>query len=139
MAIFFHTEDIKFDIKNKRDYKNWIKEVIEKHNKKLSEVNYIFVSDERILEINKEYLAHDYYTDIITFDYCEDNIVSGDLFISIDTIRTNSEKFKTDFLHELNRVIIHGILHLIGFKDKTEREAEEMRRKEDESLNLIKF
>lgn len=102
--------------------------------KKTGDIAYIFCSDERILEINKQYLQHDYYTDIITFDYSEDNIISGDIFISIDTVKSNSLDFGSDFETELLRVIIHGILHLCGQDDKSPELRMEMTRKENEAL-----
>ena len=94
-------------------------------------ISIIFCSDDYLLKINQDYLNHDYFTDIITFDYCEGNSVSGDLFISIDMIRANAEKFGVEFIDELHRVIIHGVMHLVGFKDKTDEEAQVMRTQEN--------
>ena len=110
---------------------------MERLNKKMGDITYIFCSDTEILRINQFYLKHDYYTDIITFDYSEDNILSGDLFISLDTVKTNSLKFKTGFDNELRRVMIHGILHLCGYKDKASEEKKIMRAKEDEALEFL--
>lgn len=129
-----------FTLKNRTILKNWIKRTIERNNKQLGEISYIFCSDEQLLEINKEFLNHDYYTDIITFDYSEADIVSGDLFISIDRIKDNAKTLDVSYQEELHRVIIHGILHLLGFKDKTDEESQNMRLLENECLSdLITF
>ncbi len=117
--------------------KSWISKVITSYNSFLGSLTYIFCDDDYILDINRQYLNHNYYTDIITFDYCENNTIAGDLFISIDTVLSNSQKFNTPFKEELYRVIIHGILHLLGFKDKTEEEALTMRDKENLALSLL--
>ena len=139
MAIQFFNEDIDFPDIDKRELKAWVKKVIESYSKKTGNLSYIFTSDSNILKINKEYLQHDYYTDVITFDYTEENKISGDIFISLDTVKSNSIKFNQDYTEELNRVIIHGVLHLIGFKDKTETEAAEMRKREELSLSILKY
>jgi rRNA maturation RNase YbeY len=129
-----------FTLKNRTILKNWIKRTIERNNKQLGEISYIFCSDEQLLEINKEFLNHDYYTDIITFDYSEADIVSGDLFISIDRIKDNAKTLDVSYKEELHRVIIHGILHLLGFKDKTDEESQNMRLLENECLSdLLTF
>ncbi len=109
----------------------WIKETAAEYGKKAGDVAYIFCSDERILEVNKQYLQHDYYTDIITFDYSEGQIISGDIFISVDTVKTNAEEYGVSFEQELNRILIHGILHLCGQDDKTPELRLEMTRKEN--------
>jgi len=137
MAIFYEAEDIEFPKIKRRETTLWIKQVIAFHQKKLGNITYIFCSDEEILRMNKEYLNHDYYTDIITFDYSEGEKISGDLFISLDTVKTNSEKFKTIFNEELYRVMIHGILHLCGYNDKKPIEKNIMKTKEDEALLLF--
>ncbi len=124
-------------LKNRTILKQWIKSTIENDNKQLGEISYIFCSDEQLLEINKEFLNHDYYTDIITFDYSEADVVSGDLFISIDRIKDNAKTLRTPYQEELHRVIIHGILHLLGNKDKTESESENMRRLENDCLSVL--
>ena len=116
----------------------WIKAVADTYDKKIGEIAYIFCSDNKILEVNREYLHHDYYTDIITFDYCEGNRLSGDLFISLDTIRTNSIQFGSTYDDELYRVIIHGILHLCGINDKGPGEREIMEAAENKALSLLK-
>ena len=122
----------------KRETTAWIKAVAASYGKKIGEIAYIFCSDEKILEVNRQYLQHDYYTDIITFDYCEGNRLSGDLFISLDTVRTNADQFAGgDYRRELHRVIIHGILHLCGINDKGPGEREIMEEAENKALGLI--
>jgi len=138
MAIRFSNQGIKYNLKDKRKVGNWIKEVAKNHNKKVGELSIIFVSDEEILSINQQYLNHNYFTDIITFDYSFDRIIEGDIFISVDTVKTNSQKFRTDYGEELLRVIIHGVLHLIGFKDKNPKDKKEMTFNENLALNLFK-
>ena len=118
MAVTYQTEGIKMPEIKKRETTEWIKAVAASYGKRLGEIAYIFCSDEKILEVNRQYLQHDYYTDIITFDYCEGDRLSGDLFISLDTVRTNAEQFGASYDNELHRVIIHGILHLCGINDK---------------------
>lgn len=137
--IYFEVEDTKFPLIKKQTTKNWIKSVAEKYGKKVGNITYIFCSDEKILEVNKEFLQHDYYTDIITFDDTEGNTISGDIFISLDTVKSNSEKFQTSYLEELHRVIIHGILHLCGLKDKSPKDEKLMREAENQSLKSISF
>ncbi|MBQ9253450.1 MAG: rRNA maturation RNase YbeY [Bacteroidales bacterium] len=137
MATSF-TSQTTFNLKNKMKVKTWIKSVIEKENFKQGEISYIFCSDEKILEINKQYLNHDFYTDIITFDYTENNKINGDIFISIDRVKDNSKKFECSFEEELLRVIIHGVLHLMGYKDHEEKEEKLMRQKENEAICLYR-
>ncbi|MGB5989898.1 MAG: rRNA maturation RNase YbeY [Marinifilaceae bacterium] len=135
--IDFNFEEIDaIDIKLE-EAERWITQVIEKNNMNVGELTYIFCSDEYLLEINKQYLQHDYFTDIITFNYCEGDTISGDLFISVDTVLDNAKTFGVDYLTELNRVIIHGVLHLIGFDDKCDEDQEEMTRQENLSLELL--
>ena len=125
------------DIK-KREVTEWIKQVAANYGKRVGEVAYIFCNDEKILEVNRQYLQHDYYTDIITFDYTEGSRISGDLFISLDTVRTNAEQFADgDYHRELHRVIIHGILHLCGINDKGPGEREQMEAAEDRALKMV--
>ncbi|MFK7033142.1 rRNA maturation RNase YbeY [Flavobacterium oreochromis] len=126
-----------FLLSNEVDYTEWIKTVIESENKELNEINYIFCNDEYLLEINKQYLDHDYYTDIISFDYTENNLIAGDIFISIDRIKENAIDLGVSFDEELKRVIIHGVLHYCGYKDKTSSEEELMRLKEDEKIKMF--
>lgn len=136
--INFFTEDISFNLKQKTLLRNWIKKVILSKGAKLNEINYIFCSDHYLKEVNIVYLDHDYFTDIITFDNSEEeNHLEGDIYISIDRVQENSEQFGKTFENELHRVIIHGILHLLGFGDKTDEEAEQMRKEEEISLSLF--
>jgi probable rRNA maturation factor len=115
----------------------WLSQVCKKEGKVLVELSIIFCSDDYLLEVNKEYLSHDYYTDIITFDYCEGDRVSGDLFVSIDRVRDNANAYNVEFKHELFRVVVHGLLHLLGYKDKSEEEKFKMRELEDGYLALV--
>ncbi|MDD3033641.1 MAG: rRNA maturation RNase YbeY [Bacteroidales bacterium] len=133
--INFFTEDIKFNYKNRRASKRWILSALEEENvfkkKKFEELSIIFCSDEYLLDMNKKYLGHDYFTDVITFDNSEENTFSGDIFISIDRVRENAGTFGQLFIDELHRVIIHGVLHLSGYDDGTEQEQKMMRSRED--------
>ena len=135
--ITFQAENIAFPPIKRNTIKRWIKEVATQYQKKVGDVHYIFCTDDRILEVNNQYLAHDYYTDIITFDYSENEVISGDLFISLDTVESNSKQFGTAYMEELHRVMIHGVLHLCGLKDSTEEEAKNMREAEDKALSLL--
>lgn len=137
MAISYYAEDIKLPTIKKRATNAGIKEVAKGYNKKAGNIAYIFCSDEKILEVNKQYLQHDYYTDIITFDYTEGDVISGDLFISLDTVKSNAEQFQTDYNEELYRIIIHGILHLCGINDKGPGEREQMTEKENMALAIL--
>ena len=134
--ITYQTDGIRMPNIKKRLTTAWIRSVAATYGMKVGDVNYIFCNDERILEVNREYLQHDYYTDIITFDYTEGNIISGDLFISLDTVRTNSEQFATEYEEELHRTIIHGILHLCGINDKGPGEREIMEAAENKALAM---
>ena len=136
--IYYNSEGTSIPKFQKRKITQWIKSVAEKHGYKVGDISYIFCSDEVILRVNKEYLQHDYYTDIITFDYTEKDKISGDLFISLDTVKTNAEKFGTEYEEELHRVIIHGILHLCGIDDKGPGEREIMEKNENEALEMLK-
>ena len=135
--ITYNAEDVKLHKIRKRDTTSWIKAVAAMHDRKVGEIGYMFVSDEKILEVNNQYLGHDYYTDIITFDYCEGDILNGDIVISLDTVRTNAEKFGKTYEDELNRVIIHGVLHLCGINDKGPGEREIMEDNENKALALL--
>ncbi|WP_315404489.1 rRNA maturation RNase YbeY [Hoylesella saccharolytica] len=134
--ITYNTSGVKMPKIKRRDTTAWIKAVIATYNKRLGEVGYMFVNDEKILEINNEYLQHNYYTDVITFDYNENDVLNGDIVISLDTVRTNAEKFGKTFDDELHRVIIHGILHLCGLHDKAPGEREQMEKAENRALAL---
>ncbi|MCI7614491.1 MAG: rRNA maturation RNase YbeY [Bacteroidales bacterium] len=135
--ISYNTVNVKMPAIRRRDTSAWVKAVAASYGKKVGEIAYIFVDDEEILRVNREYLQHDYYTDIITFDYTEGNTISGDLFISLDTVRTNAEQFDKPYDEELHRVIIHGILHLCGINDKGPGEREIMEAAEDKALAML--
>ena len=134
--ITYNTDGVKMPSIKKRENTAWVKAVAASYGKRVGEIAYIFVDDEKILEVNRQYLVHDYYTDIITFDYCEGDVISGDLFISLDTVRTNAEQVGATYEEELHRVIIHGILHLCGINDKGPGEREIMEAAEDKALAL---
>lgn len=136
--ITYNSEKVKMPKIKKRETTAWIKQVAQSYGKKVGDIGYMFVDDEKILEVNREYLQHDYYTDIITFDYCEDDELNGDLVISLDTVRTNAELFGKTYEEELYRVIIHGVLHLIGINDKGPGEREIMEAAENKALSLRK-
>lgn len=136
MAINYQAEDIKEPAIKKRAISAWIKKVAKIYNREIGDISYIFCSDAKILDVNKQYLNHDYYTDVITFDYSENNTISGDIFISLDTVKTNAEKFATDPDEELKRVIIHGVLHLCGLKDKSEEDSKNMTQSENQALEI---
>lgn len=138
MPIKFFTEEIRFQLKERIRIKNWINEAINGENSKSGLINFIFTSDKYLLEINKQYLSHNYFTDIITFNYCEQNIINGDIYISVTTVKNNSRHFNVTFSEELHRVMIHGILHLLGYEDKTDEEKAKMREKENQYLERFK-
>jgi len=137
----YFRENTRFVFKERRDNNKWIKDVIVSESAnvkfKAGDINIIFCSDEYLLDLNKKYLSHDFYTDIITFDNCSNKIISGDLFISVDRVRENSRTYSSSFDEELHRVIIHGVLHLLGYKDKTKAQSKIMRDKENFYLKLI--
>lgn len=145
--ITFHNEEIKFTLKNKTRLKTWITFVITKRKRKPGDISFIFCSDEFLLSMNRQYLDHDTYTDIITFDYSKEPSsgsgqakqlpISGEIYISIDRVRENAEKFSKTFEDELHRVIIHGVLHLLGYGDKSKAAKEEMRKQEDLCLKAL--
>lgn len=132
----FFNQDCKFNFRQRTLTRKWLKLAAESEIKRLGDISVIFCSDSYILEINRKYLSHDYYTDIITFDYCEGDTLSGDLFISVDSVRENADEYGTEFENELNRVIIHGLLHLIGYDDHSEKDIAQMRSKENYYLSL---
>ncbi|MGZ3749855.1 MAG: rRNA maturation RNase YbeY [Mucilaginibacter sp.] len=137
-AIHFFEEDIRFKLKDKNKVKAWVKATIESEGYKLQELNYIFCSDTYLLQINRQYLDHDTFTDIITFDNSEkEKVITGDIFISIDRIHENAAKFDTGVANELHRVIIHGALHLLGYTDKTAESKKNMTAKEDHYLGAM--
>lgn len=134
--ISYYTEDTPFVFKGKLLNNKWLKLVAESEIRRIGDISIIFCSDNYILNVNQEYLQHDYFTDIITFDYCEGDRLSGDLFISVDTVKENALEYGTEFKEELHRVIVHGILHLIGYDDHTPEDIEVMRKKENYYLSL---
>ena len=139
--IKYFREDTRFLFKGRRDNNEWLKDGITSESVKekfrAGDINIIFCSDDYLLDLNKKFLSHDFYTDIITFDNCADKIISGDLFISIDRVRENSKTYASSFDEELHRVIVHGVLHLLGYKDKTKAQSKVMREKESFYLNLF--
>ena len=134
--IRYFQEDIRFELKQKLLNNRWLKMVAGSEMRRLGAVNIIFCSDNYILDVNMRYLQHDYFTDIITFDYCEKDVLSGDLFISIDSVRENARFYGVEFAEELDRVMVHGLLHLIGYDDRTEEQTARMRSKEDYYLQM---
>ena len=137
MSIRFFNEDVNFPDIRKRIVSAWLKEIISLHDKKVGDISVIFCSDSYLLDVNKQYLEHDYFTDIITFDYVEGNMISGDIFISVDRVLENSKLFKVSFSEELHRIMAHGVLHLLGYKDKCDEDKVMMTEKENFSLQLL--
>ncbi len=135
--ISFTSESISFKLENEEAIINWVSKTIGSEGKSLGELCYVFCSDEYLYKMNLEYLNHDTYTDIITFNYCEGKTIAGDVFISIDRVKENAKEYKSTFQNELCRVIIHGVLHLIGYNDKTDEQQLEMTAKEDFYLSLL--
>ena len=138
MPVFFHNEDVDFPFHQKNKKKRWLKDVIEHLDFKLGNINVIFCSDDYLLSLNKKHLNHNYYTDVITFNYCSNKTISGDIFVSVDRVRAFSIDTNTPFLSEINRVIVHGVLHLCGFDDKKPDEILKMRKLEDLYLTKLK-
>lgn len=134
--ISYNTDDVDMPKIKKRTITSWIRAVAATYGRRVGDVGYLFVNDEKMLEMNREYLGHDYYTDVITFDYDEDDIVSGDIIISLDTVKSNAELYAKSYDEELHRVIIHGILHLCGINDKAPGEREIMERAENRALAM---
>ena len=134
--ITYDAENVKMPHIAKRATTAWIRRVAATYGKEVGDVAYLFCDDQKILEVNRTYLSHDYYTDIITFDYCDDHKIHGDIVISLDTVRSNAEQFGTDYEEELHRVIIHGILHLCGIDDKGPGQRAIMEAAENEALRL---
>jgi len=137
MSIIFFNEDVPLPKLKKRKLISWIKNVIQSEGMKVGEISFIFCSDNYLLEVNKKYLDHDYFTDIITFDYVEGIVIQGDIFISVDRVKENSVTFKTRFEDEIHRILVHGILHLLGYKDKLKKDKSLMTSKEDLYLNVL--
>lgn len=134
--ISYYFQDTDFKFRDRRKTNEWLKLAAESEIRRIGNISIIFCSDNYVLDINQKYLQHDYFTDIITFDYCEGDRLSGDLFISVDSVRENSVEFGTEFKDELSRVIIHGLLHLVGYDDHTEKDIKLMRSKENYYLSL---
>lgn len=139
MSINFFIEDVPLPKLKKRKLAEWIKSVITSEGKKIGEISFIFCSDQYLLEVNKKFLNHDYYTDIITFDYVEDLVISGDILVSIDRVKENAFTYSTTFQNEIHRILIHGVLHLLGYKDKLKKDKDLMTFKEDTYLNSLEI
>ena len=135
MAIHFHEKEASAGIKNKNLLKKWLKDLIMLEHASPGQINIVLTSDNNVLELNKKYLSRNYHTDIITFDYTENQIIAGDLFISVTRVKENSEKFDVPFKKELKRVIVHGVLHLLGYGDSNQKEKSLMRKMEDHYLS----
>jgi rRNA maturation RNase YbeY len=136
-SIIFHSEDV--SIPNSIDeisYKRWIEKIVEDEQKSIGFLNFIFCSDEHLLQINKQYLDHDYYTDIITFPFRQDDVIEGDIFISVDRVAENAIEYGETFEREMDRVMSHGVLHLLGYNDKTIEDSARMRQAEDRALQI---
>lgn len=137
MGVHYFSEDVAFPNIKRRITTGWIKQVISIEGKRVGDVSFIFCSDDYLLEVNRKYLNHDYFTDIITFDNVEGSLISGDIFISVDRVKENSIEFATSFDNEIHRIIIHGVLHLLGYKDKVKKDKHLMTQKEDLYLKLF--
>jgi probable rRNA maturation factor len=138
MEISFQVSgETRFTIRNKKQLREWIVRVIVGEKCRPGEITFVFTTDEELLKFNRQYLSHDYYTDIITFDYSQEGVISGDVLISVDRVRDNADKFGVDFKEELCRVMAHGVLHLCGYRDKKKSESARMRKKENEALKLL--
>ena len=131
IKVHFYKEDTGYLLASKREIRAWLLSVLEQEQKKTGEISFIFCSDEYLLTLNKQYLNASYLTDVITFDYCEDDFISGDIFISVDRVKENAKLYQQTTSKEMHRVILHGVLHLCGYKDKTEKEIQQMREKEE--------
>lgn len=136
-SIRFYTEDIRFNLRQKAFFRSWITQIASDYKRTIGQINFIFCSDSYLLSINKQFLEHDYFTDIITFDYSEDTLISGDIYISIDRVFDNASELSVDKNLEVQRVVIHGVLHLCGLNDKSSKDAKKMRNAEN--LALSKF
>lgn len=136
MSIRFATQSGDFEVPESQKVQKWIAEVVKRRDRQVGNINYLFCDDAYLLQVNRQYLDHDTYTDIITFDYVAGGLISGDIMISVERVGENAEKFGVPFVGELHRVIIHGVLHLLGQGDKSDSEAREMRRQEEAALGL---
>lgn len=137
MPVFFHSEIADFSLEKQDQLQQWIQTILSEHNKQAGNLNIIFTSNDYLLEINRKYLNHDYYTDVISFDDSEGNVISGDIFVSIDQVKINSKFHNVGFINELCRVMIHGVLHLVGFDDADATQQQVMRKLEDHALNVL--
>lgn len=137
MSVRFFPLETKFELTHKRSLNRWVKSIVALHLFKCGDINFIFTNNDKILEVNRQFLNHDYYTDIITFNYNQHKFISGDIYISIDTVLSNAQIYHVSLHEELHRVMIHGILHLIGFNDKTKKEKEIMQQQEDICLEIL--
>ena len=137
MAIRFSSQSVDFELVDAHKVRKWLTHVIQRRGKSVGNINYLFCDDEYLLGVNQHYLDHDTYTDIITFDYVAGGLISGDIMISVDRVGENAEKYNVPFLDELHRVIVHGVLHLMGQGDKSDEEAHQMRLLEEEALALF--
>ena len=137
MPVYLHSEIPTYSFKNKKVIKDWLKTVIQRENKVLGDINVIVVSDEELLDINKEFLKHNYFTDVITFNYNDNDVVSGDIYVSLDRINENAKLLKNNPEIEFYRVIVHGLLHLLGYNDKTSDQQKLIRSKEDSYLQIL--
>lgn len=137
MSIYFHKEETRFTYTEKEKSKKWLREILREEKKKEGDINIIFTNDQTIHQLNRTYLSHDFYTDVIAFDYQKPGKITGDIYISIDTVKKNAKRYKCQFNVELQRVIVHGLLHLIGYNDKTEEEKKAMREKESVYLQRL--
>jgi rRNA maturation RNase YbeY len=136
VAIWFHSEDHPFQLKQKEKHRKWIREIALSYKKRIASLNFVFISDSRILQINRDYLNHNYLTDVISFDYSEGDSISGDIFIGIDQVRYNAELYGDEPENEIRRVMAHGVLHLIGLDDQSEADRKIMVEKENKALTL---
>lgn len=137
MSVQYYIEDVPFPTLKRRKTSNWIKGAVIFEGKKVGNISFIFCSDNYLLDVNKKYLSHDYFTDIITFDYVEGNIINGDIFISVNRVGENAKEFSKTFGNELHRILIHGVLHLLGYKDKKRTDKKLMTQKEDYFLKVL--
>lgn len=138
MPVYFHSEETRFQLKDQKMYRQWIEDVVKHNTKSIGNLNVIFATNDYLLKINKQYLNHNYYTDVITFNYNDRDIVSGDIFISIEQVEINSKELNVSYMNELCRVMIHGVFHLLGFGDDNSEEIEKMRMMETATLNRLK-
>lgn len=137
IEVNYIAQNVEMPVFNRQAVCDWIEQVAARHGKRVGRLTYVFCDDDYILATNKQYLGHDYYTDIITFDYSNSHRISGDMVISLDTVRSNASKYAPDYAHELMRVIVHGVLHLCGINDKGPGEREIMERHENEALAIL--